>query len=256
MPKIVGRIPSDVPWKSFIEILCCTKQRECREVFQCGDSDGGKLLELQEVLSSNRNLECSEESSDNAVVSMDVTLLQKFSEALLDSISFIWKKIDENHWFTPGCFLYLLERFLILVSQYQERSSLLNLRQDGLSLSSLKPKNFRHAISPKFLEEFYDSILLMVQYFIYDKAGTVEWLERSNINFNLYYKQMVLRLVLILCLLCELRKLATNCSREDILSLLLPAETGSSIVHTTNVPGLMPDPSANFSLHCGDESLE
>ncbi|MCD7457192.1 hypothetical protein HAX54_034455, partial [Datura stramonium] len=326
-PKIVGRIPSDVPWKSFIEILCCTKQRECREVFQCGDSDGGKLLELQEVLSSNRNLECSEESSDNAVVSMDVTLLQKFSEALLDSISFIWKKIDENHWFTPGCFLYLLERFLILVSQYQGTffSTKSSFMEWLISEQFEARKTSRHAISPKFLEEFYDSILLMVQYFIYDKAGTVEWLERSNINFNLYYKQMVLRLVLILCLLCvncekycgvlfkvlsidDVRnqlpeelyvilqrgmennyiqindfgeafqkggdplllinlgeivpeveylnvvyvQLATNCSREDILSLLLPAETGSSIVHTTNVPGLMPDPSANFSLHCGD----
>ncbi|CAN4092017.1 unnamed protein product [Withania somnifera] len=330
--RTVGRIPSDVPWKSYFEIVCCTKQRECWQDFdQSGNSHGGKLLEFQEVLSSNGNLECSEEPSNNAVVSLEVMLLKKFSEALQDTFNTNWRKTDEN-WMkiddclTPGCFLYLVDRFLILVSQYSGifftiKSSFVEWLISEQFES--RPAS-RNAINAQLLEEFYDSIFVMVQECIYDKARTVEWIACSKINVDLYYKQMVLRLVLILCLLCvncekyndvlfkvlsvdDVRiqlpeelyailqrgmennhiqindfgdafqkggdpllvvsigeifpgveyynvfsvQLGTNCSREDILSLLLPAGTGSSIDQTIIVPEVMS--SANFSSHCGDQ---
>ncbi|XP_060187254.1 uncharacterized protein LOC132616693 isoform X2 [Lycium barbarum] len=324
--KVVGRIPSDVPWKSFFETLNCMKQRECMEDFESGDSVGGKLLEFQEVLSSDGNLECSEGSSNNAAETMEVTLLREFCDALQDTFSANWMKIDD--FFSPVCFLYLLERFLILVSQYRgifftAKSSFVEWL---ISEQFEARKTSTHAINTQLLEEFYDSVLVMVQELIYDKAGTVKWIARSRINIHVYYKQMFLRLVLVLCLLCvncwkyydvlfkvlsidDVRnqlpeelydilqrgmeinyvqindfgeafekcgdsllvvtlgeivtevecpnvvsvQLGTNCSREDILSLLLPPRTDSSLVQTVTVPEVMSDPSAKISVISGDQ---
>ncbi|XP_075105039.1 uncharacterized protein LOC107773872, partial [Nicotiana tabacum] len=327
---IVGRIPSDVPWKSFIEILSCTKRRGGLEDFQSGDSfRGGKLLEFQEVLSSNCNLECSLESSNNPVKTAEVTLLQIFFEALQDTFSANWKKIGDC--LSPCCFLYLLERFLILVSLcrgffFTAKSSFV----EWLISEQFEARpTSGHAINTLPLEEFFDSILAMVQVFIYDKASTTEWISRCKINVDLSYKQMVLRLVLILCILCvncekyydvlfkvlsidDVRnqlpeelysilqrgtennylqineigeafqkggdallvvnlgeiatgveytnvisvKLGTNCSREDILSLLFPTRTGSSIVQTFTVTEVITDPCANVSSHCGNQPMQ
>ncbi|XP_075098120.1 uncharacterized protein LOC107772650 [Nicotiana tabacum] len=331
---IVGRIPSDAPLKSFIEILRCTKQRGSVEDFQSGDSvGGGNLLEFQDILSSNCNLECSLESLNNPVETMEVTLLRIFYEDLQDTFSANWKKMDEN-WMkigdclSPCCFLYLVERFLILVSQcrgffFTAKSSFV----EWLISEQFEARpTYGHAINTLPLEEFYDSILVMVQEVIYDKAGRVEWIARSNINVDLYYKQMVLRLVLILCVLCvncekyfdvlfkalsidDVRsqlpeeiyailqrgtenndlqiseigqafqkggdpllvvnldetvaeieysnvisvRLGANCSREDILSLLFPAKTCSSLIQTSTVREVISDPCANFSSHCGNQ---
>ncbi|XP_060188336.1 uncharacterized protein LOC132617360 isoform X2 [Lycium barbarum] len=214
--KVVGRIPSDVPWKSFFETLNCMKQRQCMEDFESSDSVGGKLLKFQEVLSSDGNLECSEGSSNNAAETMEVTLLREFCDALQDTFSAHWMKIDD--FFSPVCFLYLLERFLILVSQYRgifftAKSSFVEWL---ISEQFEARKTSTHAINTQHLEEFYDSVLVMVQGLIYDKASTVKWIERSRINVHLYYKQMVLRLVLILCLLC------VNCEKySDVLFKVL-----------------------------------
>ncbi|KAG5613980.1 hypothetical protein H5410_013804 [Solanum commersonii] len=317
--EIVGRIPSDVPWKSFIEILYCMKQRECWEDFdQSGDSVGDQSLKFQEVLLSNINLECYE-------------LLQKFCEALQDTFSVNWKRRDENltkidDCFSPGYFLYLLEHFLILVSQYRGmffafKSSLVEWL---ISEQFESRPTSRNAVKTPVLEELYDSILVMVQELIFDKACTVEWIARSKINVDMYYKQMVLRLVFMLCLLClncekyydvlfkvlsidDVRnqfpeelyvilqqgtennyiqindfveafqkgsdpllvvnlgeivlgveysnvvsvQLRADCSREDILSLLILAETGNSVDQTSTVPEVMS--CANFSSYCGDQ---
>ncbi|KAH0704227.1 hypothetical protein KY285_018505 [Solanum tuberosum] len=317
--EIVGRIPSDVPWKSFIEILYCTKQRECWEDFdQSGDSVGDQSLKLQEVLLSNINLECYE-------------LLQKFCEALQDTFSVNWKRRDENltkidDCFSPGYFLYLLEHFLILVSQYRGtffafKSSFVEWL---ISEQFESRPTSRNAVKTPVLEELYDSILVMVQELIFDKACTVEWIAQSKINVDMYYKQMVLRLVFILCLLClncekyydvlfkvlsidDVRnqlpeelydilqrgmenncvhinnfveafqkggdpllvvnlgeivpgveysnvasvQLRADCSREDIMSLLFPAETGNSVDQTSTVPEVMS--CAKFSSYCGDQ---
>ncbi|XP_069151554.1 uncharacterized protein [Solanum lycopersicum] len=306
--EIVGRIPSDVPWRSLIEIFYCTKQRECWEDFdQSGNYVGEESLKFQEVLLSNINLECYE-------------LLQKFCEALQDTFSANWKRRDEN-WtiigdcFSPVCFLYLLEHFLILVSQYHGmffvfKSSFVEWLMSEQFESRPTSKN---AIKTPVLEELYDSILVMVQQLIFDKACTVEWIARSKINVEMYYKQMVLRLVFILCLLClncekyydvlfrvlrinDVRKqfpeeiydilqrgtdnncvhindfveafqkggdpllvvnlgdivpgveysnvasvqLRADCSREDTLSLLIPAETVYSVDQTSTIPAKIP----------------
>ncbi|KAM3239154.1 hypothetical protein P3L10_014187 [Capsicum annuum] len=192
--KIVGSIPSDVSWKSFIEILCCMKHRECREDF------------------GNVYPKCAEES-------MEVTFLQKFCEALQDTDSANWKKKDEN-WMkiddclSPGCFLYLVERFLILVSQH--RGIFFTIKSSFVEWLiseqfEARPTS-RNAIATPLLENFYDSVLVMVQELLYDNVGTVEWIARSKVNVNLYYKKMVLRLVFVLCLLC------VNCEKYyDVL---------------------------------------
>ncbi|XP_047266599.1 uncharacterized protein LOC107869201 isoform X2 [Capsicum annuum] len=329
--KVVGRIPSDVPWKSFIEILGCMKQRGCPEDLQSGDSVGGEMLEFQEVLSSDGNVECSEGSLNNAVESMEVTLLQKFCEALQDTFSANWKIEDENRMISdclsPSCFLYLLERFLVMVSQYRGIFFAIKSSFVEWLISEqfeVRPTS-KHAINTRLLEEFYNSVLVLVKCFLYDEAGTVEWIARSKISVDLYYKQMVLRLVLILCLMCmncekyydvlfkvlsiddvrnQLPKeiygilqrgmedkivqikdfgeafqksgdpllvvnldesvtgveysnvvsvqLGTNCSREDILSLLLPAGTGNEVTSDQSETSAMPLSSVN---HMSDQRM-
>lgn len=44
----------------------------------------------------------------------------------------------------------------------------------------------KNAIKTQVLEELYDSILVMVQQLIFDKACTVEWIARSKINVEMY----------------------------------------------------------------------
>lgn len=163
-----------------------TKPEESQSDKACG----GKASESQEV-------------KDNvSSEALELALVEKFYKALQDTYNVNW--IRHSDYISPGCFLYLVERFLILVSRskgffYTTKSSLVEW------LISEEPEVLRTSkvvINRESLEMFYDSVLRMVQQLLLDKHSTVQWITQSEIKFEAYYKLLVMRLVVILCLLC------------------------------------------------------
>uniref|UniRef100_F6HG17 UvrD-like helicase ATP-binding domain-containing protein n=1 Tax=Vitis vinifera TaxID=29760 RepID=F6HG17_VITVI len=59
-----------------------------------------------------------------------------------------------------------------------------------------------------------DYVAYIAQDLLYKKQVTVEWIRKSNINFNEYYPLLVLRLVIIICLLC------VNAKHEKYVEML------------------------------------
>ncbi|KAK6774713.1 hypothetical protein RDI58_029952 [Solanum bulbocastanum] len=203
--KIIGRVP-----KSFMEILSYARATKM-EKYQSCNASGGKTSESREVLSSN-NVAIDVIPSE----AMEVTLVEKFYEALHDTYNVNWIRLSD--YISPGCFLYLVERFLILVSRskgffFTTKSSfvewLISKQSEVLHTSKV-------AINRQSLEKFYDSVLQMVQQFLSDKGNTALWITRSGINFEAYYKVLVMRLVVVLCLLC-----VNSGKYYDVLSFVL-----------------------------------
>ncbi|XP_059277094.1 uncharacterized protein LOC132031229 [Lycium ferocissimum] len=183
--KIVGRVPTK-SWKSFMEILSCIKETE---ESQSGNACGGKTSESHEVFSSSNEAK-------------EFTLVQLFCEALQDTYNVNWIRL--NDYISPGCFLYLVERFLILVSQCQgffftTKSSLVEWLISEQS-EVLPPSKV--AINRQSLENFHHFVLMVVQQFISNKHGTCQWIHQMKISVDAYYKLLVMRLVVILCCLC------------------------------------------------------
>ncbi|MCD7459032.1 hypothetical protein HAX54_039847 [Datura stramonium] len=175
--KIVGRVPTE-SWKSFMEVLSCIR-----------------ATKMEESLSGN--------AVDNiASDAVEFKLVEEFHEALQDTFNVNWIRL--NDYISPGCFFYLVERFLILVSRcrgyfFTTKSSLVEWL---ISEQSEVLTTFKVAIKGQSLEKFYYSVLMMLQQFISNKRGTLDWISRTKTNVLGYYKLLVMRLVVILCLLC------------------------------------------------------
>ncbi|KAJ8527747.1 hypothetical protein K7X08_015198 [Anisodus acutangulus] len=144
--KIVGRAPTE-SWKSFLEILICIRATMMEES-QSANACGGKTSESREVFSSSNE-------------SMEFLLVEKFYEALQDTYNANWIRL--NDYISPGCFLYLVERFLILVSQWRgffftTKSSLVEWLISEQSEVLHTPGVTIHEQS---LDKFYNSVLVM-----------------------------------------------------------------------------------------------
>ncbi|XP_055800621.1 uncharacterized protein LOC129870064 isoform X2 [Solanum dulcamara] len=187
--KIVGRgVPTD-SWKSFMEILSCIRVTKPEES-QSDNACGGKTSESREVI-------------DNIPSeALEFALVEKFYKALQDTYSVNWIRLFD--YISPDCFLYLVERFLILVSQskgffFTTKSSLVEWL---ISEKSEVLHTSKVAINRQSLEMFYNFVLMMVKQFLFDKGSTALWITQSGIRFEVYYKLLVMRLVVVLCLLC------------------------------------------------------
>ncbi|KAI6677276.1 hypothetical protein NL676_038072 [Syzygium grande] len=120
--------------------------------------------------------------------------------ALADTYKVNWR--IERDYITPNCFLYLLERLLILTSCsngqfYATKSSLVEwlICHEGLAKPSFtfNPGNF--------LEPILGFVNSTIQQLLCNKGETIEWIKRSNLNVKMYYPLLVLKLVLLVCLL-------------------------------------------------------
>ncbi|CAH9131432.1 unnamed protein product [Cuscuta epithymum] len=126
-------------------------------------------------------------------------LVHGFHQALRDTYHVDWCQMYD--YISPHCFLFLVERFLILVSCssasfYTTMSSFLEwwmcTEPDAIPTRSLP------------IEEscmFYESILSMVLDLL-DKPNRDLWVLKSGIGSREYHRSLVLRSVLILCTLC------------------------------------------------------
>jgi len=131
-----------------------------------------------------------------------VSLLLTLNEALVNTNMADWKK--EKDYMLPGCFLYLVERLLILASYFQgyfitSKSSFAEwiIYQEG----DTSPDSTSVAEMQPLLKRIYDFVVNeVVMPLIYNKKDTMEWIKKSGIYAKDYYPQLVLRLVAIICL--------------------------------------------------------
>nr|XP_023876777.1 uncharacterized protein LOC111989221 [Quercus suber] len=138
-------------------------------------------------------------SDNNYESPRELCVLLKLQEALMDTYNANWREVD---YISPGCFLYLIERLLILASYFQgyfitSKSSFAewfvyqdaDTNPNSTLVAQMRPS---HVI--------FEFIVNVVQQLLYDKNNTMDWIRRSNINVKDYYPLLVLRLVSIICL--------------------------------------------------------
>ncbi|CAK9141768.1 unnamed protein product [Ilex paraguariensis] len=167
--------------------------------------DNSSWKALVKNLSENIMPESLEESpssiSDEA--SSAISLICKFHKALEDAYNANWRK--ENDYISPSCFLYLLDRLLILAFNVQgffltTKSSTVEwlIYQQWMT----NPAGSSATDFQSSLAAVYDFVVSIIQQFLYNRQDTEEWIKKSKINFKNYYPLLVTRLVSILCLIC------------------------------------------------------
>ncbi|KAF8031623.1 hypothetical protein BT93_D0747 [Corymbia citriodora subsp. variegata] len=146
---------------------------------------------------------CRDVPSDLPQVSqgpVEISLAWNLYRDLADAYNANWR--TERDYITPICFLYLLERLLILLSCskgqfYATKSSLVEwlICHEGLAKpsSSFNPGNC--------LEPIIQFVRGTVGDLLNNKDDTRQWIKNSNLNVMEYYPFLVLKLVLLVCLL-------------------------------------------------------
>uniref|UniRef100_A0A5B7AK63 Uncharacterized protein n=1 Tax=Davidia involucrata TaxID=16924 RepID=A0A5B7AK63_DAVIN len=152
-------------------------------------------------LNGNVELEFSHRSNSGEAPKV-VSLVYNFHKALEDTYNANWRTYD---YISPSCFLYLVDRLLILVSYFQgffytTKSSFVEWlfypqSYDNPSASSVNEMQS----SPGRTFDYVAHIVLQL---LDNMQDTVEWIGKSNVDFNYCYPLLVLRLVVIVCLLC------------------------------------------------------
>jgi hypothetical protein len=167
-------ICGNAPWKTFIQTLC-----------------GNMASKLPHAT-----------MSDNSTESPRVlSLLLTLNEALVNTYRADWTK--EKDYISPDCFLYLVERLLMLASYPQgyfitSKSSFTEWfiyeeedTNPGSSVARVQP----------FLGRIYNFVVNdVVKPLLYNKADTIAWIKMSGIYAKDYYPLLMLRLVSIICL--------------------------------------------------------
>nr|GMC52182.1 uncharacterized protein LOC109161799 isoform X3 [Ipomoea batatas]GME21249.1 uncharacterized protein LOC109161799 isoform X3 [Ipomoea batatas] len=174
--KIFERIRDGSNWKAFINIL-----RSVREPL---------------------NQSASADSQEASSVDPYNLLVRRFHEALNETYQINWQNFED--YISPHCFVYLVERFLILSFCpsgffYTTKSSFLEwliFQNPGVSVIA----GFQTSCPSS--EIFYNSVTSMVHWLLFHNLETAHWIARSKIQSSNYHKLLVLRLVVILCLLC------------------------------------------------------
>ncbi|KAF7142000.1 hypothetical protein RHSIM_Rhsim06G0167800 [Rhododendron simsii] len=181
--------------------------------------------EFIDALNGNAESEFESTSGISTEAPREVSSVYKFQRALENAYKVDWRQRD---YISPTCFVYLVERLLILAYSFQgflftTKSSFVEwliCEQPHAKQSADVVNMMRFPASGIF--NFVVDIIKQVLYFNQD---TIEWIRRSNLNFKSYYPLLLLRLVVMLCLLC------VNCekyynflfevlARNDITSLL------------------------------------
>ncbi|GMJ04502.1 hypothetical protein HRI_004119400 [Hibiscus trionum] len=153
----------------------------------------------------------------------------KFLEALQDTYDADWRNIFD--YMSPVCFLYLVERCLMLLSFFNgylftTKTTFVEwfIYQDGSSRST---SDFE-SVDRQSLEDILKFVIDMVQQLLYFDEGTVEWIEKSRINVEEYHSLLVLRLVMIICLVHlnfgKGLNLLADLLRQEHITGLLPLE--------------------------------
>ncbi|PIN15982.1 hypothetical protein CDL12_11363 [Handroanthus impetiginosus] len=129
-------------------------------------------------------------------------LIDEFHKALRETY---YIDLRRNDYISPNCFVYLIERLLIMVPHSQgffftTKSSLveflISLQSDADPSSSL-------VMDKKYdPSSIMNSVFDMIQRSLCNRAAMEEWIENSHIDCKYYFPVLMLRFFVILCLLC------------------------------------------------------
>ncbi|KAF8020980.1 hypothetical protein BT93_G1407 [Corymbia citriodora subsp. variegata] len=168
--KIAQSSKGNASWKAFMECVCRDIQSDLPQA-----------------------------SNDNQG-SMKFSLAWNLYQALANTYNANWR-IDRDY-ITPICFLYLLERLLILLSCskghfYATRSSLVEwlICHEGLAKPSFS-FNLGNCLEP-----ILGFVTSTIQQLLCNEDYTREWIKNSDLNETEHYPLLVLKLVLLDCLL-------------------------------------------------------
>ncbi|CAL8993545.1 unnamed protein product [Prunus brigantina] len=165
--KLVVKLDCHPPWKAFIENLC-------------GNIRPGNT---------------SEEPRE-------VSIMLKLYGALVDTYNANWRVVRD--YISPGCFLYLVERLLISATCFQGYAittsscfvEWLIYQEEDTNVSSMV--GVGDAL-PSLIDIFH-FVIYVVRECVFNKADMVEWIKKTNADWNNYHSQLMLRFVVVLCL--------------------------------------------------------
>ncbi|KAH9658796.1 UvrD-like helicase ATP-binding domain-containing protein [Citrus sinensis] len=171
--RVAKRFDGNTPWKEFVESLS----------FDMGlESCRGSALHNHDDMK-------------------EVSHVWKFYRALCDTYEANWRRAD---YITPDCFLYLIERLLILLSSFKgciftTKSSFVDwlIYQEW----STNPTCSLFTDLHQLFGVVHEFIFNIVQQFLYNEKETMEWIKKSCTEIKDYHSLVVLRLVMIVCLL-------------------------------------------------------
>ncbi|KAI9170204.1 hypothetical protein LWI28_024307 [Acer negundo] len=172
--QVVKKCDGNSPWKVFLESLYAKM-----------------VLESQQ----------SSAPHNRDILLNEVSVVQKFHGALLDTYEANWR--EEHDYISPDCFLYLIERLVLMLSCFQgcvlsTKSSFVDwlVHLDGRT----EPISFLQADGRQPIGHVLESVTHIVQLLLYNKGDTLQWIRKCHTNVN-SYSLVVLRLFVIVCLL-------------------------------------------------------
>ncbi|KAG5545645.1 hypothetical protein RHGRI_017955 [Rhododendron griersonianum] len=183
--------------------------------------------EFVDALNGNAKSEFLQESTSgiSTEAPREVSSVYKFQRALEDAYKVHWRQRD---YISPTCFMYLVERLLILAYSFQgflftTKSSFVEwlICEQPLAKQSADVVNMMRFPT----SGIFNFVVDVIKQVLYCKQDTIEWIGKSHLNFKSYYPLLLLRLVVMLCLLCVNCKKYYNflfevLARNDITSLL------------------------------------
>ncbi|KAJ4710313.1 UvrD-like Helicase, ATP-binding domain, P-loop containing nucleoside triphosphate hydrolase [Melia azedarach] len=132
----------------------------------------------------------------------DMSHIKKFHGAMVDTYEANWRRTD---FMSPACFLYLIERLLILLSSIQgyiftTKSSFIDWLINNQERSA-KPTSGLVIDMRQSLGGILEFVVNIVRRFLYDDKEMVAWIKNSSTKIKDYHALVVLRLVVIVCLI-------------------------------------------------------
>ena len=132
----------------------------------------------------------------------EVYLVHKFHKALEDTYNADWE--NDNDYISPSCFLYLVDRLLIRVSNlrgffFTSRASFVEwlIHQEWKANPNIKAvADFKSS-----LIVVLDFVSYVVEQLLYHEQDTIHWFGKAKINSDCY-PLLVLRLFVVTCVLC------------------------------------------------------
>ncbi|RAL48322.1 hypothetical protein DM860_005746 [Cuscuta australis] len=127
-------------------------------------------------------------------------LVHRFRQALLETYQTYWRNM--NDYISPHCFLYLVERFLILV--FCSNPTFFTTKSSFVEWLMLQKPDaiVTYSFQPPEPYMFYESILPMLHDLLFKNVERGEWVGKFGVKSREYHKSLVLRLAIVLCTIC------------------------------------------------------
>uniref|UniRef100_A0A803KZ79 UvrD-like helicase ATP-binding domain-containing protein n=1 Tax=Chenopodium quinoa TaxID=63459 RepID=A0A803KZ79_CHEQI len=137
---------------------------------------------------------------------------------------------DSKSNMSPSCFVYLLERLLVLVSCFDgclfaTRSSVTEWLVHLNWSVSKEPFTLSVAGLSSSVEPIYDFMAYTIHELLLNKQGIEEWIEKAGFNVKQFLPMLILKLLVLMCLIClnsgkYLERLNDVINRSDTISFL------------------------------------